>query len=81
MRELIKRGGLGDFRVLAQGKNMGNPRLWGFHKSEGPAAILREVPELAPTPEHINLSAGRFPAMEAEFDVSWDALWPPDPVP
>ena len=30
MLELLKPDGLGNFKVLAQGKNVGNPSLWGF---------------------------------------------------
>ncbi len=76
MRELAKPGGLGDFKVMAQGKNAGRPQLWGFHPSAEPAALLEQMPPLLPTPRHIDLLAGRYPRAEAEFEVAWDALWP-----
>ena len=80
MRELAKPGGLGDFKVLAQGKNAGNPELWGFHASGQAAEITGRMP--APSPrylsgagEHLDLLAGRFPSAEAEFEMAWDTLW------
>ena len=75
MRELVKPEGLGAFRVLALGKNVGQPELWGFHPSEEPAELAERVPLPEPTPEHVNLLAGRYPWTEMEFDMPWDALW------
>ena len=78
MRELVKPEGLGAFRVLALGKNVGRPELWGFRLSEEPAELAGRVPLPEPTPEHVNLLAGRYPWAELEFDLPWDALWPED---
>ena len=80
MRELAKPGGLGDFKVMAQGKNAGRPRLWGFHPAADAAALAAQTPPPTLTPQHLNLPAGRYPAAEMEFEAAWDALWPPDPA-
>ena len=79
MRELVKPGGLGDFRVMAQGKKVGRPKLWGFHRSKGAAAVIEGMTCPEPTADHINLLARSYPGSGAEFEVSWEDLWPPDP--
>ena len=76
LRELAKPGGLGDFKVMAQGKNVGQLDLWGFHRSGEPAALAERMPSPLPTHEHLDLLAGRYPMAEAEFEIAWDALWP-----
>ena len=81
MRELAKPGGLGDFKVIAQGKNADNPQLWGFHPSERAMGLVAQMPLPLPTPEHLDLLAGRYPAAEVEFEMTWDSLWPGDSPP
>ena len=81
MRELAKPGGLGDFKVMAQGKNVCKPELWGFHPSERAANLAAQLPAPLPTPEHLDLLAGRYPAAEVQFEMAWDALWPDDSPP
>ena len=78
MRELAKPDGLGFFKVLAQGKNVGQPELWGFAGSEMAAALIESMPLPVLTPEHIDLAGGRYPAAESEFEIAWDSLWPGD---
>ncbi len=78
MRQLAKPGGLGDFKVMAFGKHTGLPELWGFDCSMQAAALVDRMPITAPTPEHIDLAAGRFPPGGLDFEMSWDALWPDD---
>lgn len=80
MRELAKPGGLGDFKVMAQGKNIGRPWLWGFHRAADAAALAAQTPPPTLTPQHLDLPSGRFPAAATEFEAAWDALWPPDPA-
>ena len=79
MRELAKPGGLGDFKALAQGKNVGRPQLWGFHTSRQGPELAARLPPLSPTPEHLDLLAGRYPAAEIDVEMSWEALWPDAP--
>ena len=78
MRELVKPDGMGAFRVMALGRNAGQPHLWGFHPSADPSALIVQLPMPEPTPAHVDLLSGRYPWHQAEFDVPWDALWPGD---
>ena len=80
MRELAKPSGLGDFKVMVQGKNVGKPELWGFSPSEQARDMAAQIPPPIPTPDHLDLLAGRYPAAEVEFEMSWDALWPDEPT-
>ncbi|MBI2166322.1 MAG: SAM-dependent methyltransferase [Chloroflexi bacterium] len=75
--ELAKADGLGNFRVLAQGKGVPDEPLWGFTPAN---ARQHELKELASqgrfavplrTPQHIPLWEARDPS--ASFD--WEALW------
>ena len=75
MRELARPGGLGDFKVMAQGKNAGKAELWGFSQSSEARDVAAQLPPPTPTPEHLDLLTGRCPAAEVEFEMSWDALW------
>lgn len=79
MRELAKPGGLGDFKVLAQGKNVGDPELWGFHASAKAADLTERLSTPVPTAEHLDLLTGRFPPAKTEFEIAWDMLWPDSP--
>ena len=78
MRELIKPEGLGAFRVMAIGRNIGQPALWGFEHSHEPAELVDQLPVPVPSPDHIDLLSGRYPWHQAEFEVPWDTLWPDD---
>ncbi len=78
MRELIKPEGLGAFRVMALGRNIGQPALWGFERSNEPAELVHQLPVPVPTQDHIDLLSGRYPWHQAEFEVPWDKLWPDD---
>ena len=79
MRELVKPKGLGNFKVLAQGKNVGEPELWGFHASGKATDLTERLPTPLPTTEHLDLLTGRFPPPESEFEMAWDALWDDSP--
>ncbi len=78
MRELAKPGGLGDFKVMAQGKKVGKPELWGFYLSEQAQDVAAQMPTPVPATEHLDLLASRYPAAEVEFEMAWEALWPDD---
>jgi SAM-dependent MidA family methyltransferase len=72
MVDLARPGGLGDFRVLAQGKGVGQPELWGFQPGPEAAALAGELPVPLLTSGHLSLLAGRYP----ESDVEFEGLWP-----
>ena len=71
MLDLARRGGLGDFKVLVQGKGVGTPRLWGLEpSSESPTpAEALDLPLL--TSGHLWLTRGRYPGGEVEFEPEW----------
>ena len=76
--DLARMGGLGDFKVLVQGKNVGKPKLWGFDSAPDQEAGLAR-PEGLPVPlltgDHLPFLEGRYPRTEAE--ISLEKLWPP----
>ncbi len=74
MSELVNPDGLGDFKVLAQGKNVGQPRLWGMESSPEVAALVETLPTPLLTPAHLRLAEGRYGAAWAEsFEL--ERLW------
>ena len=60
---LARPGGLGDFQVLAQGKNVGHSKLWGFEPSPDRAELTESLPVPLLTDRHISLPTG-WPAVE-----------------
>lgn len=78
IRELVKQGGLGDFKVMAMGKNVGQPELWGFSGSQQAREMAANLPPPMLTSTHMDLLTGRYPAAEVEFDMTWGDLWPAD---
>ena len=75
MLDLARPGGLGNFMVLAQGKNVAQPTLWGFEPSLEAPALAAELPVPLLTTEHLPLLEGRYPKADLEFEVG--KLCPP----
>jgi SAM-dependent MidA family methyltransferase len=73
LMDLVRPTGLGDFRVLAQGKNVGHPRLWGFEHSDEVVDLLEKLPVPLLTPQHLSLLEGRYP--QAEYEITLEELW------
>ena len=71
MLDLARPGGLGDFKVLAQGKNAGQPALWGFRPAAEAATLAEQLPVPLLTPQHLSLLEGRYPQMEYGFELQW----------
>jgi SAM-dependent MidA family methyltransferase len=71
MVDLARTGGFGDFKVLAQGKGVGQPALWGFQPGPEAAALARELPVPLLTSQHLSLLEGRYPGAEVEFEGLW----------
>ena len=75
LNDLVRPDGLGDFKVLVQGKDVPPQPLWGL-APELPEELAQLVPTLPPpllTNRHMLLAAGRWPQPEAEFelDLEW----------
>ena len=76
MLDLVRAGGLGDFKVLAQGKGVGQPALWGFEPAAeavsglatGAADLAGQAPVPLITEQHISVLAGRYPHAALEFE-------------
>ena len=64
---LARPNGLGDFKVLAQGKGVGQPTLWGLEPGP-PPELVNALPLPLLTAPHIDLAAG-WPAAEQEFEL------------
>jgi SAM-dependent MidA family methyltransferase len=72
MLDLARPDGLGNFKVLAQGKNVSSPRLWGFSPAPEAGALVEQLPIPLLTPQHLSLLEGRYPQMGYEFEVNID---------
>ena len=76
MTELLRAEGLGGFRVLAQGKDVGSPTLWGFEPRN---PKRRELEERTATLAAPLLSDAHTPLLEGRYPhQAWDPgdLWP-----
>ena len=71
MLDLVRPGGLGKFKVLVQGKNVGSPTMWGLGRSPEAAAMVDGLPVPLLTGEHLSLPDGRFTGGEMEFEAFW----------
>ena len=77
MLDLARPGGLGDFKVLVQGKALGQPQLWGFNDldesgseaRELPDALVKNMPIPLLTSQHLSLLQGRYPGGEIDFEL------------
>lgn len=69
--DLVRPGGLGNFKVLAQAKNIGSPPLWGLDHTEEAAALVAGLPPPVLTEHHLSLPDGRNLGGEAGFEDFW----------
>ena len=82
MLDLARPGGLGDFKVLAQGKRVEQPVLWGFESGANPATglvkggleLAGQLPVPVLTEQHLSVLAGRYPHAAAQFEGHWPAI-------
>ena len=75
MRELIRPGGMGDFKVLVQGKGVELPRIYGFsHSNSLLERLHRHVDTLdvpTPTADHARLLEAKYPHLGYNFHDKW----------
>ena len=70
MLDIARPEGMGGFRVLAQGKGVGRPDLWGFTPAEAARRILEALPLPLRLPQHVPLMEGRYP----HLGIDWEGL-------
>ena len=70
--ELVKPGGLGDFKVLVQAKNAGQPSLWGLDGDEAARELVGKLSPPQVTPDHLDLAPGH----SLESEINLEDLWP-----
>ncbi len=71
MLDLGRAGGLGDFKVLVQGKEVGTPRLWGLEPTAAAQKLVEELPAPLLTDQHLWLNRGRYTSTELLFQPEW----------
>ena len=76
---LANPGGMGAFKVLAQGKGVGQPNLWGFAPTPAATELAARLPVPLLTARHIGLPSGWPAAGAEEFELAWEQLWPGPP--
>lgn len=76
---LANPAGMGAFKVLAQGKGIGQPDLWGFAPAAAAAEIAANLSVPLLTDRHITLPSGWPAAGAGEFELEWEQLWPAPP--
>ena len=68
MLDLARMGGLGDFKVLVQGKGVGESALWGLTPSPEATDLIEGAPVPRLTAEHLPWLEGRYPTAEVEWE-------------
>ena len=61
MLDIARPGGMGDFKVMVQGKGVGGEHLWGLEPSEEVEELTQGLPVPLLTLHHIGLMEGRYP--------------------
>ena len=68
MLDIVRPGGLGEFKVLAQGKGVESPSLWGLEPSQELEEMLDRLPLPLMTLLHMPLLEGRYPHLDFEWE-------------
>ncbi|MBC8280228.1 MAG: SAM-dependent methyltransferase, partial [Chloroflexi bacterium] len=71
LTDLVRPGGLGDFKVLIQGKNVSSPVLWGLKESSEATALVDGLPVPLLTEHHLSLPDGQWTGGQTEFEAFW----------
>ncbi len=82
MLDLVRVGGLGDFKVLAQSKNVGHPALWGFNDTGEALAMTERLPAPVLSDRHLRVAEARYPHLAPEYGYfqAWADFVGPDEV-
>ena len=68
MLDIVRPGGMGEFKVLVQGKGVESPSLWGYEPSRELEEVLDRLPLPLLTPLHVPLLEGRYPHLAFEWE-------------
>jgi hypothetical protein len=74
LTDLVRPGGLGGFKVMVQGRNVGRPELWGWQPAAEPMDLVEKLDLPLLSPRHLSQLEGRYPPGEFELDPG--DLWP-----
>ena len=69
--DLVRAGGLGDFKVLIQSKNVEVAGLWGIEPSVQALELAEGLPAPLLTAQHLNLLSGRYSTPQIDFEEYW----------
>ena len=72
MLDIVRPGGLGDFKVLVQGKGVGRSPLWGLERCTKAQDLTFQLPVPLLTQHHLSLLQARYP----HLSYQWEELWP-----
>ncbi|MCE2404558.1 MAG: SAM-dependent methyltransferase [Dehalococcoidia bacterium] len=70
MLDIARPGGMGDFRVLVQGKGVGRPELWGLLPSEAARGALEGLPAPLRSLRHVPLMEGAYPHLGQDWEMT-----------
>ena len=68
MLDIVRPGGMGEFKVLVQGKGVKSPLLWGVEPTRELEEMLDRLPLPLLTPLHMPLLEGRYPHLAFEWE-------------
>ena len=71
MVDLVRAGGLGDFKVLVQSKNVEAAGLWGLEPSDQALELADCLPVPLLAAQHLNLLSGRYSPPQIDFEEYW----------
>ena len=71
MVDLVRAGGLGDFKVLVQSKNVEASGLWGLEPSDQALELAEGLPVPLLTAQHLDLLSGRYSPPQIDFEEYW----------
>ena len=71
MVDLVRAGGLGDFKVLVQSKNVEASGLWGLEPSDQALELSEGLPVPLLAAQHLNLLSGRYSPPQIDFEEYW----------
>ena len=71
MVDIVRAGGLGDFKVLVQSKNVKAAGLWGLEPSGQALELADSLPAPLLTAQHLDLLSGRYSPPQINFEEYW----------